>query len=108
MEVFYMEIISFIVKLLIAITLLFFVALLILDIKKRYSLKIGYAKFICILVLILLNIADLIIRIITKGNIAFTIVMIILCVANLILSIISIKSSKKNNLHILENRKIKK
>ena len=104
-----METISFIIKLLNAITLLFFVTLLILDIKKRYSLKIGYAKFICVLVLILLHIADLIIRIITKEDIASAIFIIILWGANLILSIISIKSYKviistKETLAELQNK----
>ena len=93
-----METILFIINLLIAITLITFMIVLLLDVKKRYNLKLTYARLICISIFILLDIAKLITQIIMKESITLTIVTIILWVANLLVTIACIKSCKRVNI----------
>lgn len=90
-----MENISFIISLLTAITLIIFMIVLLLDVKKSYNLKLVYARLICISVLILLSIADLISHIIMKESIIFKVVIVIAWVANLLVTILYVKSCKK-------------
>lgn len=90
-----MENISFIISLLTAITLIIFMIVLLLDVKKSYNLKLVYARLICISVLILLSIADLISHIIMKESIIFKVVIVIAWVANLLITILYVKSCKK-------------
>lgn len=93
-----METILFIINLLIAITLITFMIVLLLDVKKRYNLKLTYARLICISIFILLDIAKLIAQIIMKESITLTVVTIILWVANLLVTIACIKSCKRVNI----------
>ena len=93
-----MENISFIISLLTAITLIIFMIVLLLDVKKSYNLKLVYARLICISVLILLSIADLISHIIMKESIIFKVVIVIAWVANLLVTIACIKSCKRVNI----------
>lgn len=93
-----METILFIINLLIAITLITFMIVLLLDVKKRYNLKLTYARLICISIFILLDIAKLITQIIMKESITLTVVTIILWVANLLVTIACIKSCKRVNI----------
>lgn len=93
-----METILFIINLLIAITLITFMIVLLLDVKKRYNLKLTYARLICISIFILLDIAKLITQIIMKESITLTVVTIILWVANLLVTIACIKSYKRVNI----------
>lgn len=93
-----METFSLIVSLLTAITLFIFIVIVILDAKNQHSIKIAYAKLICILTLILFSIVDLIIHIIMNDKLVLTIIVLIVWIANLLLCISSIKSRKKSNL----------